>query len=326
MTAARLFDGICPHPDMDAAAFPFSSVHDVGPWFGYNRAALLERVKEAGWALVRGVPVADAQGFAEAIQGLGIPLAGHYSDLPFHPETEHVFHTTAYPKADEILFHNESAHQRSAPRLLFFCCIAPASSGGETPISDGVAALGFLPDGLLRRLRDRGLLYKRRFRPGLDVDWHSALGTSNRDAVEAIYAADGVAFDWRQDGGLAIKCAVPALALSLGCGEALCHQVALFHPYFLPPEVRELMVQAYGDDELPRTIAFGDGAPMPDADAWALHEASLKSAFVFAWRQGDILILDNFRMAHGRRSYSGDRVHFVMMSAMERRPMSCMST
>jgi hypothetical protein len=252
---------------------------------------------------------------------LGIPLAGHYSDLPFHPETEHVFHTTPYPKNDEILFHNESAHQRSAPRLLFFCCLAPASSGGETPISDGVAALDLLPACLLRRLRDRGLRYKRCFRPGLDVDWRSALGTANREAVEAKCAADGLAFDWMQDGGLAIECGVPALAWSLGCGEALCHQVALFHPCFLPPEVRELMVQAYGDDGLPRNISFGDGAPMPDADAWALHDASLKSAFVFAWRRGDILILDNFRMAHGRRRYCGKRVHFVMMSALQRRLM-----
>lgn len=326
MLSPPYLENIPEFADLAASAFLRPDGQDAPGWFAHHRSALLDRVAADGWALVRNVPICGADDFASAIAELQVPPAGHYGDLPFHPETEHVFHTTAYPKTEEILFHNEAAHQRGCPRYLFFCCCTPAASGGETPVSDGIVALRRLPRELLARLRDVGLLYKRRFVHGLDVEWQIAFGTGDRATVVAKCNADRIEATWQDDDGLAIAARVPALATALNGAMALCHQVELFHPVFLPPEVRTLMEHSYGPTGLPRDVAFGDRTPLSDGDALMLHEATHDSAFVFPWARGDILILDNFRIAHGRRSFTGDRSHFVMLSALERREMPSPST
>ena len=54
-------------------------------------------------------------------------------------------------------------------------------------------------------------------------------------------------------------------------------------------------------------ITYGDGSHIPEADLDAVREAIRAEVILFDWMRGDLLIVDNYLMAHGRRSYGGRR-------------------
>ncbi len=62
----------------------------------------------------------------------------------------------------------------------------------------------------------------------------------------------------------------------------------------------------FGDD-LPRNCTYGDGSPIADSTVAALIEASRKREFGVDWQPGDLVLLNNARVAHGRRPYRGVR-------------------
>ena len=49
------------------------------------------------------------------------------------------------------------------------------------------------------------------------------------------------------------------------------------------------------------------------SSAYALPRATWDEATIFRWRKGDLLFVDNYLVAHGRNSYSGDRLLLVAM-------------
>jgi hypothetical protein len=52
---------------------------------------------------------------------------------------------------------------------------------------------------------------------------------------------------------------------------------------------------------------FGDGTPIPDEDMDQVRDAIWKNMVCFPWRRGDVLVIDNDAVAHGRMPYRGPR-------------------
>jgi alpha-ketoglutarate-dependent taurine dioxygenase len=94
------------------------------------------------------------------------------------------------------------------------------------------------------------------------------------------------------------------------------NHVHLFHPSNLDGEMRDALHRQLGAAALPRNVHFGDGAPIPDSDVVAVRRSYDAHALAFAWRAGDVLLLDNFLVVHGRHSFSGDRRILVSMSEL----------
>ena len=67
------------------------------------------------------------------------------------------------------------------------------------------------------------------------------------------------------------------------------------------------MREVFDEQDLPRNAYFGDGSPIPDSDLDLIREAYRTSEVAFPWRQGDVLLLDNMLVAHGRNPYQGAR-------------------
>ncbi len=54
-------------------------------------------------------------------------------------------------------------------------------------------------------------------------------------------------------------------------------------------------------------VAFEDGSNLSVWDVYQIVKSYWQNAELFDWEEGDILILDNYRMGHGRLPFTGDR-------------------
>jgi hypothetical protein len=78
--------------------------------------------------------------------------------------------------------------------------------------------------------------------------------------------------------------------------------------------VRAELLAAFGEEELPYNTYYGDGSPIEPEAAAAVREAYEMEKLIFPWQNGDVMLLDNMSMAHGRQPYKGRREVVVSMA------------
>ena len=69
------------------------------------------------------------------------------------------------------------------------------------------------------------------------------------------------------------------------------------------------------EDQLPQNATFGDGTAIPLEYLETIRAVSKSQLVLFDWRQGDLLMVDNMLVAHGRMSFKGPRRILVAMTA-----------
>jgi hypothetical protein len=73
------------------------------------------------------------------------------------------------------------------------------------------------------------------------------------------------------------------------------------------------MLEMFKEDEFPRNVTYGDGSAIAEADLENIREAFKQEITIFQWRTGDVLIVDNMLVSHGRNPYKGKRRVLVGM-------------
>jgi alpha-ketoglutarate-dependent taurine dioxygenase len=288
---------------------------DAEPWMRDHRRPIDEALSRSGAALFRGFDMADVTAFERAAAVLCGPLADDYGDLPRLARGSRVYGATPYPAELPILFHHEGSHTPRWPRRIAFFCLEPPANGGETVIADGRRVFDLLSTDLRKRFERDGLLYMRRFTPGIDVGWQAYFRTGDRGEVERRCRGDGIEAEWTADGGLRIRQRRPAV-LRRGGATVFFNQILLHHPSALPADVREALAALVAEEDFPRRVAFGDGSAIPDEVVARVRAAAESEAVEIRWRRGDLLLVDNELAAHGRRSYEGMRRIAVAMAAL----------
>ncbi|MET9973273.1 TauD/TfdA family dioxygenase, partial [Streptomyces sp. NPDC006356] len=75
----------------------------------------------------------------------------------------------------------------------------------------------------------------------------------------------------------------------------------------MDPAVREYLVFEFGPNELPFTTRCGDGSPLDRATVDLINDVYDAHTVREPWQTGDLLVVDNLRMAHSRDPYRGER-------------------
>jgi alpha-ketoglutarate-dependent taurine dioxygenase len=293
---------------------PLTSDLDPFEWAAHNRDLVREKLRHHGGLLFRGFELGSAADFERFAGSLCPELFGEYGDLPREGATTKVYGATPYPADQPILYHNESSHLDRWPMKIFFFCIQPPLTGGETPIVDCRRVLELLDPELRRRMTEKGLVYVRNFAPGLDVSWENFYRTADRAEVERKCREACTEFEWVGEQGLRTRQRRAAVGRHPLTGEEVFfNQVQLHHSSSLAREVRQSLLKVFGEEGLPRNVVYGDGTPISDEEMAAVDRAYEASAVLFPWRRGDVLMLDNMMVAHGRKAYTGERKIVVTM-------------
>jgi alpha-ketoglutarate-dependent taurine dioxygenase len=229
--------------------------------------------------------------------------------------TANVYSSTDHPPDQTILLHNENSYSAAWPLKIYFHCVTPATSGGETPLADCRKVLARLDPVVRDRFRQKQVMYVRNFGDGIGLPWPTAFQTTERAGVEEYCRGNALDFEWGGGDRLRIRGVRPAIATHPQTGEEVWfNQASLFHPSTLEPGVRADLLSHFKEEELPLNAYYGDGSPIEAAALEVIHEAYERETILFPWRAGDTLMLDNMLFAHGRRPFEGARRVVVGMA------------
>lgn len=297
-------------------------VRPIGPdvalagWITVNRQRVRAWLDRYGAVLFRGFGNSDAAGLAEILRATGAePLDYTERSSPRREVGGRVFTSTEHPAHAEIPLHCENSYQTAWPALLLFLCRQPAATGGETPLADTRRIHQRLDPALVDRFARQGVMYRRCFDGKLGLSWQEVLGTNDRPEAERRCIQYGLRFSWRLDGALRTEAVRPLVDLHPRTGEAIWfNHMLFFHPSSLDPEAQAALAGLASED-LPSDARFGDGSVVPEQAVAILREAYTAETVRFPWQAGDVLVLDNMLVAHGRAAFTGRREVLVTMGA-----------
>jgi len=312
-TALLTVDDQQAHPD----PFPLvvglrtaaATMSDVVTWIATERRRLIESLSLYGAVLFRGFPVHDANEFDAFIRAFALESFTYEESLSNAVRvncTELVFTANEAPPDVSIYLHHEMAQTPLFPSRLFFFCEKAPRVDGQTPICRS--------DVLLERLAKRdpefveacsrlGVCYSNVMpaqddpESGQGRSWRSTLGVDGKVQAEERLGNLGYRFEWLENDALRTTTAVlPAIRTLVDGRRVFFNQlIAAFRGW---KDVR---------NAARKSICFGDDSDIsPDSMQIAIELAD-ELSFDIAWQPGDVALVDNFLVMHGRRPFAGER-------------------
>jgi alpha-ketoglutarate-dependent taurine dioxygenase len=282
---------------------------DAANWAAQYRAALRTVVAESGCVLVRGLGLQNAAQTGAVFQQLAVSLIPERE--AFAPRQAYpggLYSATPWPANQQMCMHHELSYRLEFPGLLLFACLTAPASGGATAVSDSPTVLGALPADLVQRFEREGWMLVRNYNEDFGASVEEAFGTADRGEVERYCRANATEFEWQPDGTLRTRQRRSAVVHHPVTGQRCWfNQVAFLNERTIDPEVREYLVDLYGEDGLPFTTRFGNGDPVGEDIVKLLNETYEAHTMREPWQSGDLLLVDNVRTAHSREPYEGER-------------------
>ncbi|SFO73607.1 Taurine dioxygenase, alpha-ketoglutarate-dependent [Chitinophaga sp. YR627] len=281
-------------------------------WIPTNMDLIKEQLRSRGGLLFRGFNVSSVELFQLIVQEFSknaMPYTQRSS-----PRTEikdRIYTSTDHPADQYINMHNELSYSPRWPLQIMFYCLQPSETGGETPIADSRQVLKALSPATRASFKEKGIMYVRNLGGGLGLDWQTVFQTTDRSEVEEECSRNEMQFEWKDNNRLQIRWTRPAIVDHPVTGE----EIWFNHAYFfnaanLDEEVADAVTSS---EEMPFNTFYGDGSPISGEVLKEIGDAYEQAKVIFPWKKGDVLLLDNMLMSHGRNPFEGDRKIMVAM-------------
>ncbi len=270
---------------------------------------LHEKLLGHGAILFRGFRTENVADFAQFSETLSSDRMNYlYRSTPRTSVGDRIFTATEYPAQQEIPLHNENAYQREWPMMLAFCCLVPATEGGETPIADMGKVIADVPELIVDKFETLGVKYVRHYHPYADLPWQVVFQTNDPREIQRFCEVNGILHTWLDDETLRTEQICQGTAIHpVTRARVFFNQAHLFHVSSLGSDEASEMIELFGKDRLPRHAYFGNGADIPEDFLKAVNAAFRNNSISFRWQAGDVLLIDNMQAAHGRKPYRGNR-------------------
>jgi len=293
-------------------------------YFEENKEMILKHMNDNGAVIFKNFDMSkDPEGFRRVWETLGLapcldPI--HSSGLRSFLSARDGVYEEVNKKSlagHYIGLHNESTFKKTATYGAFVCFSPASVSGGEFFIADGAKIFRDLKTEVVEDLYTRGV---RISVSNLDLGFVKALGPLKDNAMDMFKNLVGSAVAPKFDMDLDMIYGTDGNPERL---QAIEHRQSPInrHPVSGKPVwFCNIHNHArYLRDRRPCTVPevgmtdvyYGDLSKIDGATLEHINEVSNKHIQNLEMGPGDVLLIDNYRMLHGRQTFEGDRLHAV---------------
>jgi alpha-ketoglutarate-dependent taurine dioxygenase len=304
-------------------------------WLGEHFARVSEAVQTTGAALLRGFAIDRPETFTSLATRFAGSLGDDYEGpSPRQQVARGAYTASEVPGTLSIPEHAEMSYLPRMTRHLFFWCQEPARSGGATTLVDGRRVLAALDEERIAPLLAGPLQIRRRHAPASFrrdpfelKPWNEMFATRDRGEALARASAFGFAARFEPSGALTLEHEQPAVRHHPETGARVwLNHLLVFHAsapeaILLGAARRDGVLGAaalYPAARAYRRLSARLGrdvasdvrcAGEPIADEVVAHVRGVidEKAVLLDWRKGDLVIVDNHLVLHGRRPFRGPR-------------------
>lgn len=182
--------------------------------------------------------------------------------------------------------HCENANSPFRPDVIWFCCGVPAAQGGETLFWDGVKVWQELSEELRQLFIEKKIKFLQKF-PAADWKRFLGVGATLADVKRTLNGIPGLTYNINEDQSISIEYVCSAVVKTkYGNQDAFAN--SLIAEYKNPKGV----------------VTFADGSPIPSTVINQIQQVMNNFTEVILWQTGDLVMIDNSRFLHGRRSFT----------------------
>jgi Taurine catabolism dioxygenase TauD, TfdA family len=196
------------------------------------------------------------------------------------------FVTLVDPGMHYVSPHCENANSPFRPDVVWFCCAVPAAQGGETLYWDGVRVWEEMSEELKQLFVSKKIKFLQKF-PAADWKRFLGAGATITDIKKTLDVIQGLSYQINSDQSVSIEYVCSAIVKTkYGNKDAFANSLISEH-------------------KNPRGIVtFEDGSPIPAPVINEIQELMNSLTKVISWQSGDLVMIDNSRFLHGRRSFA----------------------
>lgn len=268
-----------PAPDRAAALFEGEG-ETLEP---LDRDALMRAFEAHGAVLVRGAQfsVDEFRDFARSICPISV-----YNESPGRIDFGGDGSVQSVNRGSVAFpLHPELSREPWRPDACFFGCLTPPAAQGQTTYCDGIALAEALPAHVRQAMENRSLIYIKPASPETLAYW---LGSASPSDQQLANPPEGCPYRFRRVGPQVIRYFVRPLLAPTRFGDGLAFANFLM---FARDHLR-----------IGNFPCLDDGSPVPDEWMREVRSAAEQLTQQVDWRAGDLLMLDNSRFMHGRRT------------------------
>jgi alpha-ketoglutarate-dependent taurine dioxygenase len=295
---------------------PYRDNIDLLEWAEINRAYIESELEKHGAILFRGFNLDSVPKFERFVRAVsGEVLEYNERSSPRSQISGRIYTSTDYPPDKPIFLHNEQSYNLIFPLKIFFFCAKAPEGGGATPIADTRNVFERIAVEIRERFMERKYMYARNFGDGFGLSWQKAFQTAQKSEVQEYCNRNQIEYEWKAGNRLRTKQVREVAARHPRTGEWVWfNHLTFFHVSTLDRKIQEEILKEFVEGDLPNHTYYGDGGRIEAEVIEHLREAYQKEMVRFDWEEGDVLMLDNMLVAHGRESFTGERSVAVGMA------------
>jgi alpha-ketoglutarate-dependent taurine dioxygenase len=206
----------------------------------------------------------------------------------------------------DIALHAELQNTPFIPDVLWFFCDQPATKGGQTTVADGVEFLRKLSPSSRKALIGKKIRYKMVWSPDY---WETYFaGIDKEHILSELQKLGGIEGHFDSNNELTYFYDSSPVNVTYG-GELALTSSILTHAQY---EIDKSRFQA--KDQVTRhDFFYPNGKRLPKALIEELFEVAEKVTHELEWKANQFVMIDNYRLLHGRRSFEPGDIRKVYL-------------
>lgn len=224
--------------------------------------------------------------------------------------------TSGHSQGFPIELHGEMYYLKNHPAILWFYCENPPEQGkgGQTTVCDGREVFKSLRESTKKFFQNQHIKYIRNLKNG---EWQTAFQTDDLSVVQQFCDDnDTKLIIDSETGNLATEYSCSAIVTSRDGEDVFINNLLLIYlaEWAINSGWFAENVSGMQNASPQLLVRMSDGSPIPEDIIEELCQISDKLTVDIQWEKGDIIMIDNTKILHGRREATGsNRKIFVRM-------------